>query len=47
MVGPGLAGYLLGDDGFSVLLGMALASSLVPLIVNFAWNPAVAGYRSA
>lgn len=34
MVGPGLAGYLLSDGNFDALLGLALASSLVPVIVN-------------
>ena len=47
MVGPGLAGYLLGADGFGVVLGLALASSLVPVVVNCVWNPLSAGYRSA
>lgn len=34
MVGPGLAGYLLSDGNFDALLGLALISSLVPVIVN-------------
>lgn len=34
MVGPGLAGYLLSDGSFGPLLGLAFASSLVPVIVN-------------
>lgn len=34
MVGPGLAGYLLSDGSFGLLLGLAFASSLVPVIVN-------------
>lgn len=34
MVGPGLAGYLVSDGSFGALLGLALVSSLAPVIVN-------------
>lgn len=40
MVGPGLAGKLLAIGGFGPLLGLALVSSVVPLIVYTLWRPA-------
>lgn len=37
MVGPGLAGYLLADAGLAAVLGLAFASSLVP-VLGTAWR---------
>lgn len=42
MIGPGLAGKLLAIGGFGPLLGLALASSVVPLVVYALWRPAPA-----
>jgi len=40
MVGPGLGGQLFAEHGATALLGMALVSSLIPLLVYSVWKPA-------
>lgn len=42
MVGPGMAGQLMGGSGNSGLLVLALASSIIPAVVYSLWRPSLA-----
>lgn len=47
MIGPGVGGQLFAQAGPGALLGLALCSSLVPLIVYTVWKPAIKEARAA